>query len=880
MQRDFSILNELLDTLHITDVIFNNNDLSVSPIEQSILFGTSGNISVLWNPSAGEDLNDSLQIFSNDLIIGTIYLFGESTTSSPIISITNDGLDFWGQTVGDTTTRILTISNISTLAALYVDSITCDLTEFFTDDSSYYLLPNSSINIPVYFNSSASGGYESELIIHSNDQNNHLEGVSVFGLGIYEEPYIHVDMDTIIFSSIVANMEESLTATFNVYNWGATDLVIEDIFVTAPFSATPSSGNIPGVGTGTGDNGNLYRLEITVELSSFEEIERTLFIYSNASNNSELPISLFYELSEDINFSLGSSLPMSLDGGASSGTAMIDMNDDNLLDFVVANRGEEFDPEFASPDRYYLQNSDGTFTQHEIDIYNDSEGVTISDHNRDGNIEFLFYGGINHFVYYEHNEFWGGDGDMYESYVMGGYFTLNSSSYDFDLDGDLDYINVGSNNYNGATFLFNQIQNLDDDDMETDFFWWFEQFMNFGEVNTLNGFELNGDEIGVGYSVSCLDINNDDKGDIFLANLDHNNQLFFNITQNEEDNDIEFLSIDNLQITTQDDGTIGASWADYDNDGDMDVVIVRHLDNMSSLYNNAEGLFLPVFEFPSSMGSSWGDLNNDGLIDLVTTNQTDYDSYLHINLGDNSFESKILPSGDHRGVSIGDMDNDGDLDIYIANRSGQNNTVLINEGNDNNWINIRCIDNIGNRLSIGTKVKVKASINSIPTWQYQEIMSQTGAGFGGLNSLNVEFGLGNATLIDSIIVHWSLGQKDTMTNIDVNQFLTLYNEEQSLAVDNISIPSEFRLNNNYPNPFNPITNISYDIPMAIDVKIEIFNIMGQSVKILANTFHQPGVHKIQWDASNDAGQPVSAGMYIFTIRAGEFRQTRKMVLLK
>ena len=95
MQRDFSILNELLDTLHITDVIFNNNDLSVSPIEQSILFGTSGNISVLWNPSSVEDLNDSLQIFSNDLLIGTIYLFGESTTSSPIISISNDGLDFW-----------------------------------------------------------------------------------------------------------------------------------------------------------------------------------------------------------------------------------------------------------------------------------------------------------------------------------------------------------------------------------------------------------------------------------------------------------------------------------------------------------------------------------------------------------------------------------------------------------------------------------------------------------------------------------------------------------------------------------------------------------------------------------------------------------------
>ena len=774
-----------------------------------------------------------------------------------------------GQTVGDTTTRILTISNISSLAALYVDSITCVLPEFFTDDSSYYLLPNSSIDIPVYFNSLVNGRYESELIIHSNDQNNHLEGVSVFGLGIYEDPYIYVDMDTIIFSSIVANMEESLTATFNVYNWGATDLVIEDIFVTAPFSATPSSGNIPGVGTGTGDNGNLYRLEITLELSSFEEIESELFIYSNASNNSEFPISLSYKVSEDIYFSLGSSLPMSLDGGASSGTAMIDMNDDNLLDFVIANR-TAFGTENPVSDFYYLQGDDGLFTRYEINmgLSNDSEGITLSDHNRNGQIELLIYGGLNYFVFPEDEDFglWS-DNELIAfdapNDAIGG-LVINSSSYDFDLDGDLDYIMVGIE-ISGSYIL----------EMESP-----ELFSNVFEEGLYNfevpiGFAHD----GLGYGTSCLDINNDGAGDIFLANQNHNNQLFINDVLINNNNQIEF-SLSENQISTMDNGTIGASWADYDNDGDMDVVIVRHLDNMSYLYNNAEGLFLPVFEFPSSMGSSWGDLNNDGLSDLVTTNQTDYHSYLHINLGDNSFESKILPSGDHRGVSIGDMDNDGDLDIYIANRSDQNNTVLINQGNDNNWINIRCIDNIGNRLSIGTKVKVKASINSIPTWQYQEIRPQTGAGFGGLNSLNVEFGLGNATLIDSMIIHWSLGQKDTMTNIDVNQFLTLYNEEQSLVVDNISMPSEFRLNNNYPNPFNPITNISYDIPIAIDAKIEIFNIMGQSVKILTNTFHQPGVHIIQWDASNDAGQTVSAGMYIFTIRAGEFRQTRKMVLLK
>ena len=94
------------------------------------------------------------------------------------------------------------------------------------------------------------------------------------------------------------------------------------------------------------------------------------------------------------------------------------------------------------------------------------------------------------------------------------------------------------------------------------------------------------------------------------------------------------------------------------------------------------------------------------------------------------------------------------------------------------------------------------------------------------------------------------------------------------------IPAEFALHQNYPNPFNPTTQIRYDLPEDTYVSITIFDIMGRKVRSLINTTQDAGYRYMNWDATNDLGQPVSAGMYIYTIQAGEFRQNRKMVLLK
>jgi len=94
------------------------------------------------------------------------------------------------------------------------------------------------------------------------------------------------------------------------------------------------------------------------------------------------------------------------------------------------------------------------------------------------------------------------------------------------------------------------------------------------------------------------------------------------------------------------------------------------------------------------------------------------------------------------------------------------------------------------------------------------------------------------------------------------------------------IPNVFALHQNYPNPFNPVTTLRYDLPEDALVNITIYDMMGRVVSNLVSSQKNAGYKSIQWNATNDAGQPVSAGLYLYTIQAGQFRHTKKMVLLK
>ncbi len=94
------------------------------------------------------------------------------------------------------------------------------------------------------------------------------------------------------------------------------------------------------------------------------------------------------------------------------------------------------------------------------------------------------------------------------------------------------------------------------------------------------------------------------------------------------------------------------------------------------------------------------------------------------------------------------------------------------------------------------------------------------------------------------------------------------------------LPSSFEVYPNFPNPFNPTTQIQYDLPEDQHVSITIYDVMGRNIRTLMSSNQTAGDHSVRWDARNDMGESISAGMYIYTIQAGEFRSTKKMVLLK
>ena len=103
--------------------------------------------------------------------------------------------------------------------------------------------------------------------------------------------------------------------------------------------------------------------------------------------------------------------------------------------------------------------------------------------------------------------------------------------------------------------------------------------------------------------------------------------------------------------------------------------------------------------------------------------------------------------------------------------------------------------------------------------------------------------------------------------------LDIFRQESLSVID-------YKVHNNFPNPFNPVTTLCYDLPEDAMVNITIYDMMGRVVSNLVSSQQNAGYKSVQWNATNNEGQPVSAGLYLYTIQAGNFRQTKKMVLLK
>jgi len=103
---------------------------------------------------------------------------------------------------------------------------------------------------------------------------------------------------------------------------------------------------------------------------------------------------------------------------------------------------------------------------------------------------------------------------------------------------------------------------------------------------------------------------------------------------------------------------------------------------------------------------------------------------------------------------------------------------------------------------------------------------------------------------------------------------------ETLGIGDDNVPAFYSLGEAYPNPFNPETRIKYGLIQDGYASLMVHDLMGRKVKTLVSSEKDAGFHSIRWDATNDFGESVSAGMYFYTIQAGEFRDTKKMILLK
>lgn len=503
----------------------------------------------------------------------------------------------------------------------------------------------------------------------------------------------------------------------------------------------------------------------------------------------------------------------------SGGAAVFDCNGDGLLDIAVANgstveRFKEGGDTFVT--LYRQSASTGSDAPRFEDVTGPAGlekkgfgmGVTAVDLDADGNLDLFVTGFKGNAVYK------GKGGCVFEdvteaSGLKGGGFDAGAAWADYDRDGDLDvfvagyvYLDLDDLPVFGSspTCRFMEIdvqcgpRGLEG---EPD-----RLYRNRGDGTFENVAEAAGvadDDSFYGLGVAWGDLDNDGWPDLYVANDSHPNYLYRNV-QDGTFEDISFESGTSYSGSGAEQGSMGVTLGDYDDDGSLDIFVTNFDGEANTLYRNLGAKGFSDVSRDSNTGppgtpyTGWGtglvDLDNDGWQDLLVLNGHVYPQVdsaksagqpgykqaflLHRNLGGGRFEDVTSGSGldkidprSRRGAAFGDLNNDGLMDVVVTNLGEPPNILLNTTRNPNVSVTFRLEGGAKNPGAVGARVTLKTDKRTL----IREV--QAGSSYLSQNDLRLHFGLGAGESIAAVEVRWSNGKTETVEGVEPGKIVTV-----------------------------------------------------------------------------------------------------------
>ena len=434
-------------------------------------------------------------------------------------------------------------------------------------------------------------------------------------------------------------------------------------------------------------------------------------------------------------------------------------------------------------------------------------------------------------------------------------------------------------------------------------------YLNNSGTLSLNPDWVSGDLV---YTFSCAFGDADGDGDLDLAvagGESYNNnpeqpRIYYNIGGTLE-------SLPSWKATASQ-YSYDVNWADFDNDGDLDVVFAGE-SSPNRIFANNNGVISTTPTWQSTDASQYanslfvGDVNSDGYLDLAISDNSQlggsgkFKIYLSVNGTLNTTPFWISTfSGYGSGINLADIDNDSDIDLLTGgwwqpvriylNNNGTFNTDPEYTSTSTSVVEVMVCGDVDNDavqniqqnfISDGLRKLfylartplqyISRVIVGIDTLEYNQY------GFdleNGWIMLADQPGSGTSVTIETAVT-WDIDMGITNWDQNKGNYLFLNTSDPVFVNSEVTIPDGFALYQNYPNPFNPSTNIEFQIGDGNFVSLKVYDVVGKEVATLVDDYKSAGRYEVAFNASN-----FPSGIYFYQMTVGALLETKKMILIK